>query len=505
MRLIDFTLMDLSVDQVRRLCAVLDPLFGSSSSLPSDGRAARTEGLKRLERYQRQSPNMMLPEELAPVFPTLWAASASTTTATNSTVDASRAATDDGGDEASQAAATPAPQSSASTSTSTTGVAAAGGSRRRTSRAHPAPNSTVDARAQPPQGQAELQQDARTAAELLADDALRGLQAALPDDLRAFWAALVSAGDELVGEVREDLWTDVHNDAHFFEAQSTLAHHYSEAAKTLRAELERRNALRVHAALDARDESPWPPTLLAAAIARAQADRVADVDVRRPVTTLSHKQSQIVHDKQLLAAHATFNVQHMVPEKLKELEKASRSHAEAANRAGIYLAIMHEMYVQNTPRELFDTLSAALRAQAARDSQEAARERLRLVADKTIWQRATEPLDHVSRLPVVAELTSAMGLKSSEQFFASDRTRKRLRDGEPGAARSETDRGGGGRSNAAARRRSQRGGAGGRGRGRGGAGRGGGGAGRGGGGAGRGAGGSWNRGGQPAVDPAPTN
>lgn len=143
-------------------------------------------------------------------------------------------------------------------------------------------------------------------------------------------------------------------------------------------------------------------------------------------------------------------------------------------------------------------------AQLVRDTQEAARDRLRLVANKNVFQRASEPLEHVSRLPAIETMASALGLKSAEQFFARDRTQKRALDNGEGpqakqrhtATRALAAQG----AKAAVqgrRGKARAGGGGGAGRGRGGAARGGpGGAGR---------GGSWARGGNPAAGPAPSN
>lgn len=544
MLLKDILVDKLSTEQARFVCGVLDPVLGVDlPPLTPHNQGLLNQARPRIASYRNRFPAIRLHDSVVAMLKDSPADGRG-----NLTVGAAGSSAHDAGGDDSRFASTSSAAAAASTTTAVVSSARA----EATSPTAPdgdnaatfltvgdAPtNLTVDGGAStistvtnppaqrqqqqqqpapppPPQHQQQQAAAPKTANDW-ADDALHAFAASLAPHLQEFWLKLSDDEDPLFAQINDTLWQDVHVETslNLAEPSSVVVVHMKKAAETLGMRYAERASLLAVAAADSLAASVWPAHILKAAMDRAKADRFADINLNQPITELTAGQAAIVNDKRFKETHVATNMQHVIPDSAKELEKLARARVETANRAYFYLASAIELKRGGADDKVFDTFGAAMLAQLARDTQEAARDRLRLVANKNVFQRASEPPEHVSRLPAIETMATALGLKSAEQFFARDRTQKRaFGSGEDSQAKQRrTTLAAQGAQAAVQSRRGAAQGGGGRGRGGGGRGGTGGGGGRGGGrgrgGRGRGDGvndGSWTRSGSAAAGPAPAS
>jgi hypothetical protein len=186
----------------------------------------------------------------------------------------------------------------------------------------------------------------------------------------------------------------------------------------------------------------------------------------------------LFNDKKLTKLHEIMNMAHMTTsERDRERDKDLRVRSETANRALVYCTLLEAAI--NEPQlvavDLLPVVCSALVTELARETQEAARTRFKMVADRSAVERLSAPPEHVTRLPEMQEMADELGLKSTEQLFVNDRTARGSKRG--GGADDKADeakkprvtyvaRGRGGAARGAVATRGTRG-RGGRGRGRG--------------------------------------
>jgi hypothetical protein len=368
MQLSQLTLVDFTDERILEIQEALAPVFNDARPLPRTAAEKVAEAKKRIEQYKVMNPNVDVE-----VFATL--------------------ADNDGARSAASDRVTVAD-----------GRAVVG----------------EDARAQ--QQHQRPQQAARAAAEQLAEDAVATFFDRFTDDLRRYWTSLTSGTRK---NIENDLSRAVLTEYGQYEDEELLDYHVDEALAEVEHEFETNRARRQLAEASDESNSIFPRRWLDRVSTRLQEVRMANIDIRLPVPELTEAQRKIVHDKKLTKLHEIMNMAHMTTsERDRERDKDLRVRSETANRALVYCTLLEAAI--NEPQlvaaDLLPVVCSALVTELARETQDAARARFKMVADRVAVERLSAPPEHVTRLPEMQEMADELGLKSTEQLFVNDRT-----------------------------------------------------------------------------------